>query len=849
MKLFLKFVLFLEIIGLSLYFFYYKPPISIRPVPTEYAQMKRAKKVFKKNRKEWFEQMHRTAPGVNWREIDAKTRAEINKYKLDLRNAGEKETLRDIQGGWHEKGSNNLAGRMLTVDYDAVNNILYGASQGGNIWKGDLDGNWTKSLNDYMQFNNLQMLKVVHFNDATRILSLQESPAVLYYTDDEGDTWNAASGFSPSGNAQRGIVINDSIVFVVKKSGSNTQIYKSSDYGENFHSIAIFTISPSKTDLWAANSSNIFFINRNELYKMNDDDTFSLVSTFDTEFSTNSISKTILTGCFTDNDQYLYVMYRANDIAYIYQSADAGLMWSYKSQISGDYLMPFTKNSFSCSLIDPLKVYAGGMEGFRSDNGGETFTKINNWWDYYNNIEGKLHADIPEIKSILFADMIELNLISTDGGTYISTDNIQSAYNISLQGLRISQYYSTYTSRNNTNIIYAGSQDQGLQRTLNGNEEPADLIQLISGDYGHIVSSDGGHSIWAVYPGFAIYYPNAETSENQSTWTFQGNNYLWMPPITADPDNSQGVYLAGGGVNGGAHIIHLLYNSGYISSEEMPYDFTENAANTQISAMAFSELNHSKMYVLMANGKFFYSSDSGNSWRQTEQFQGPHAHYFYGSSIKTSPIDDGRLFIAGSGYSSPAVYVSHDDGATFEAFDQDLPNTLVYELAITDDAHYLFAATEVGAFAYDLTNHNGWVNIGGTTAPDQVYWSVDYIPSLHTARFGTYGRGIWDFVVGEDVSSQPDEIPMDFSLKNFPNPVKKFTEISFLLPSNKNVELSIYNLKGQKVKVLLNQNLIKGNHSVMWDMKSSTGERVSSGLYLYKLKVGKNLSVGKMIVK
>jgi photosystem II stability/assembly factor-like uncharacterized protein len=848
MKIFFRVLVVTTIIALSVFLFQHKKKNSMLPVPTEYQEMKNAKKEFKKNRKKWIEQMHRAAPGVNWQEMDAQTRADINMHKLDLRNAGKSGIFRNIQGEWNEKGSNNLAGRMLTVDYDMVNDVLYGASQGGNIWKGDLNGNWIASLNDNLQFNDVKMLKVLHIGNTTRILALQTSPAVLFYTDDEGRTWDTASGFSSNGNISRGVVINDSNIFVVKSIGNNTEIYKSSDYGENFYLIANFAIHSSKTDLWAANESNLFFIIGNELYKMNEDETFSLFTSFYTEFSVNNISKTILTGCFLENDSYLYSMYRVNDVAYIYQSMDAGITWQYKNQITNDYLMPFTVNSFSCSPTDPFIIYAGGMDCYKSDNGGETFAKINNWWDYYDDMEGKLHADIPEIKSIVFANAFEINFISTDGGTYISSDHLTSVHNISLQGLRISQYYSTYTSRNNTNIIFAGSQDQGLQRTLNGNENPTDLVQLISGDYGHVVSSDDGHSIWSVYPGFVIYYPNAETSEYYCTWDFEGSNYLWMPPIMADPDNSQAAYLAGGGLNGGAHLIHLFFNNNNISAEEMTYDFTEIAPNTQISAIACSEMNHAKMYVLTANGKFFYSGDYGQFWRQTEQFSGPGAHYFYGSSIKVSPVDDETIFIAGSGYSNPAVYVSYNGGDSFESFDQNLPQTLVYELAITDDANYLFAATEVGAFAYDLTSEDGWENIGGTTAPDQVYWCVDYIPSLNTARFGTYGRGIWDFVMGE-VSSQPNEIFQDFSLKNFPNPVRNYTEISFSLPSYNKVELAIYNLKGQKVKTLISQNLDKGNHTAIWRGKDESGKEVSSGMYLYKLNVnGKDFAVKKCLL-
>ena len=61
---------------------------------------------------------------------------------------------------------------------------------------------------------------------------------------------------------------------------------------------------------------------------------------------------------------------------------------------------------------------------------------------------------------------------------------------------------------------------------------------------------------------------------------------------------------------------------------------------------------------------------------------------------------------------------------------------------------YYFAATELGPYVY-LSEEEVWVDLAGISAPDQTYWSVEFIPQLNTARFGTYGRGIWDFIIEE----------------------------------------------------------------------------------------------------
>jgi len=60
--------------------------------------------------------------------------------------------------------------------------------------------------------------------------------------------------------------------------------------------------------------------------------------------------------------------------------------------------------------------------------------------------------------------------------------------------------------------------------------------------------------------------------------------------------------------------------------------------------------------------------------------------------------------------------------------------------------------------------------------------------------------------------------------------------------------LIIYNLKGQKVKTLVNETLPAGEHSVIWDRRDSNGKQVSSGIYFYKLKAGDYQKVKKMVL-
>ncbi|MEA2097237.1 MAG: FlgD immunoglobulin-like domain containing protein, partial [Candidatus Cloacimonadota bacterium] len=82
-----------------------------------------------------------------------------------------------------------------------------------------------------------------------------------------------------------------------------------------------------------------------------------------------------------------------------------------------------------------------------------------------------------------------------------------------------------------------------------------------------------------------------------------------------------------------------------------------------------------------------------------------------------------------------------------------------------------------------------------------------------------------------------------------PNPFNPTTTISFSVTQNSDfVTLEVYNIKGQKVKQLVNNQLSAGKHSVIWNGKDNNGKSVTSGIYFYKMKAGKFTSTKKMIL-
>ncbi|HHM24055.1 MAG TPA: T9SS type A sorting domain-containing protein, partial [Bacteroidetes bacterium] len=80
---------------------------------------------------------------------------------------------------------------------------------------------------------------------------------------------------------------------------------------------------------------------------------------------------------------------------------------------------------------------------------------------------------------------------------------------------------------------------------------------------------------------------------------------------------------------------------------------------------------------------------------------------------------------------------------------------------------------------------------------------------------------------------EESEVPKSFALyQNYPNPFNPATTIQYDLPKSTLVELSIYNLKGQKVRTLVQGVQEAGRHQAVWDGRNFSGQMAASGLYL-----------------
>jgi len=158
------------------------------------------------------------------------------------------------------------------------------------------------------------------------------------------------------------------------------------------------------------------------------------------------------------------------------------------------------------------------------------------------------------------------------------------------------------------------------------------------------------------------------------------------------------------------------------------------------------------------------------------------------------------------------------------------PIEYIWELddeVVSIDSCYTFYTDENSAGVYQVV-----LNITDNYQP----------PSRDTLNF------VWEIVVEDGVTTQELLPALTTIYQNYPNPFNPNTTIEYSLKNDSKVSFNFYNIKGQKVKQLVRDQLSAGQQSVLLNGKDDNNKSVSSGIYFYKLKTGKFEKTRKMIL-
>ncbi len=239
-----------------------------------------------------------------------------------------------------------------------------------------------------------------------------------------------------------------------------------------------------------------------------------------------------------------------------------------------------------------------------------------------------------------------------------------------------------------------------------------------------------------------------------------------------------------------------------------------------------------------------------------------HQDLMYNYVAPTLWDDVETFFMVSAHTEDPMVFVDSDlmSGTSIDnlapeapmnlmALGQNNTNILNWEASPAEDVkYYSIYRTETSGsypaepltYSTDLTYTDENVEIGKTYF--YVVTATDFgLNEGETSNEASVLTGVED--------NNSNVIPTEFALEqNYPNPFNPATYINYQLPTNAHVTISIFNTNGQEIKTLVSKEMNAGNHTAVWDGTNNAGEKVSSGLYLYKIKAGSFTDIKKMML-
>ena len=294
-------------------------------------------------------------------------------------------------------------------------------------------------------------------------------------------------------------------------------------------------------------------------------------------------------------------------------------------------------------------------------------------------------------------------------------------------------------------------------------------------------------------------------------------------------------------IKGNEHIFAGTRGRGLFRSSDNGDSWTQvniaGLTNLTITSLAIDANGH--IFAGTYGHGLFRSSDNGDSLMQVNIGQAN----LVVSSLAISP--NGYIF-AGTYYGTyqdATVYRSANNGNSWSRVNIGLMRLYnsVEDIAVNSISH-IFAGTGEGVFQ-STNNGDNWAQINTGLPANVTVYSLAISPNGYIFA-GTVSSGIFRSVQSTTAVREATiyETHSSFALEqNYPNPFNPSTTFNFDLPQRLRTTLTIYDILGQKIAVLIDRIVETGHHTVKWDASA-----IPSGMYLYQLKAGSYRKVLKM---
>ncbi|HYE94755.1 MAG TPA: hypothetical protein VD962_00985, partial [Rubricoccaceae bacterium] len=510
-----------------------------------------------------------------------------------------------------------------------------------------------------------------------------------------------------------------------------------------------------------------------------------------------------------------------------YKTTDGGATWTSITTVNDvQYGADFSRGqawydlSLEVAPDDPNKVVVGGINVFRSLDGGASWTQVSHWYGGFG--LPYVHADQHGVA--FRPGLSDHVLFSNDGGVY-ATENLSAPAPTPVDrntGYNVTQFYAgAIAPEAGSHVMLAGAQDNGTQRfdaagidatvEVRGGDggftfidQTNSLIGIASYVYNNFYRSvNGGHS-----------FPLTLLSENTGYFI----NY-------ADYDDREDILFT---TRDATTIWRVSGVSTTPSPQQVPMSLGSRATHFRVSP-----------YSTPGTTTLFIGTEGGRVYKVTDAHATPvltqiNAGAGMAGTISCIEIgeSENHLLVTISNYNAQSVWETVDGGTTWMNRTGNYPRVPVrWALFNPNDRRRVILATEAGVWeTTDITVASPeW-----TPAPSFPTVRVDMLQwreSDQTVMAATHGRGVYTatFLQGTVANEGGPEQPgATHTLAASPNPFRNQSEVTLSVARAQRVRAEVFAIDGRRVAVLLDEDVAAGQRVRL----SLDGQALPAGAYV-----------------
>ena len=625
---------------------------------------------------------------------------------------------------WVERGPNNVAGRTRALAWDpvSVNKVWAGGVSGGLWYNNNItssSSSW-QSVNDF--WDNIAVTAIVFDpnNNNTIYVATGESYARANRGAGIWKSTNGGTSFTQLSSTSSFYYINDmvirnesgtSVVYAAVAQafyggvwhGNDAGLQRSTNGGTSWTqvmpSVSGAALVPTDLDIaadneiWVGVGDNSYGNGGGRVYASTNGTSYSLKHTHSQQGRVNL-------ACAPSNANYVYALFEANsELDAVKMTSNDGSIWTSKAEPNdADPGVPSTDFSRGQAWydlvidVDPLDMntlMVGGIDLFKSTNGGTSWTQISHWYGGFS--YQYIHADQHAI--VYRPGSSSRVIFGNDGGVaYTSNANAFSpSINHRNKDYNVTQYYACAIHPTaGSNSYLAGAQDNGTQQYNSAGMNSTTEVNGGDGAFCHIDQTNGDYQTSSY-----VYNVVDHTSNGYSS----SNNIL--------NDQNTGKFINPSDLDDNQNILYTyksqteLYKITGIESSS-PSVSTINISTLQSSASCLKvspyTTSSSKLFVGTGAGRLFRISNANTSPVKTD---------ITGSSFPTGSIsciefgqNENQIIVTFSNYGVNSVWYTTNGGTSWTSKEGNLPDMPI-RWALFNPLNYdeVILATEVGVWS------------------------------------------------------------------------------------------------------------------------------------------------------